>query len=166
MGTWGVPGYDLRQRRFGRLENIRGGEVGGTLSYWILKTDTDVYPFDQLEREGHAVWDGVTNALALKHIRSMAKGDSALIYHSGQGKELIGLARITSAPYPDPRHDDPKLSVVDVEADRRLPKPVSLSTIKADPAFADLGLVRLSRLSVIPVPAEQWKRLLAMAGLG
>jgi predicted RNA-binding protein with PUA-like domain len=136
-----------------------------SLSYWILKTDTDVYPYDQLEREGHAVWDGVTNALALKHIRSMSKGDSALIYHAGQGKELVGLARITSDPYPDPKQDDPKIVVVDVAAERPLPTRVSLSEVKADARFADLGLVRMSRLSVIPVPPDQWKSLLQMGGL-
>lgn len=136
------------------------------MAYWILKTDADTYPFDQLERERRAVWDGVTNALALKHIRSMAPGDAALIYHSNVGKEIVGLARIASAPYPDPKREDPKLVVVDLEADRRLPKPVALAAIKADPAFADLGLVRMSRLSVIPVPAEQWKKLLSMGGLG
>ena len=135
------------------------------MAYWILKTDADTYPFDQLERERRAVWDGVTNALALKHIRSMAPGDAALIYHSNVGKDLVGLARITSAPYPDPKRQDPKLVVVDLEADRRLPKPVSLATIKADPAFSDLGLVRMSRLSVIPVPPEQWRKLLSMGGV-
>ena len=135
------------------------------MAYWILKTDADTYPFDQLERERRAVWDGVTNALALKHIRSMAPGDAALIYHSNVGKDLVGLARITSAPYPDPKGQDPKLVVVDLEADRRLPKPVSLATIKADPAFSDLGLVRMSRLSVIPVPPEQWRKLLSMGGV-
>jgi predicted RNA-binding protein with PUA-like domain len=135
------------------------------VAYWILKTDADTYPFDQLERERRAVWDGVTNALALKHIRSMAPGDAALIYHSNVGKELVGLARITSAPYPDPKRDDPSLVVVDLEADRPLPKAVPLSAIKADPRFADLGLVRMSRLSVIPVPAEQWRDLLQMGGL-
>ena len=111
------------------------------------------------------MWDGVTNALALKHIRSMSLGDTAFIYHAGQGKELVGLARITSDPYPDPKHDDPKLVVVDVTAERRLPTRVTLSEIKADPRFADLGLVRMSRLSVIPVPSEQWKSLLQMGGL-
>jgi len=136
------------------------------VAYWILKTDADSYPFDQLERERRAVWDGVTNALALKHIRSMAPGDTALIYHSNVGKDLVGLARITSEPYPDPKRQDPKLVVVDLEADRRLPKPVSLAAVKADPAFSDLGLVRMARLSVIPVPAEQWRKLLSMAGLG
>ena len=132
--------------------------------YWILKTDADTYPFEQLERERRAVWDGVTNALALKHIRSMAKGDHALIYHSGDDKALVGLARIVSDPYPDPKSDDPMLVVVDIEAGRRVPRPVTLAEVKADPAFADLGLVRMSRLSVIPVPPDQWKRLLSLAG--
>jgi len=133
-------------------------------NFWILKTDTDTYPFDQLVRERRAVWDGVTNALALKHIRGMAKGDQVFIYHSGDEKSLVGLARIVSDPYPDPKAKDAKLTVVDVEAGDRLPRPVTLAEIKADPAFADLGLVRMSRLSVIPVPPEQWKRLLGMAG--
>jgi predicted RNA-binding protein with PUA-like domain len=135
------------------------------LNRWILKTDSDVYPFDQLERERRAVWDGVSNAVALKHIRSMAPGDPLMIYHSGATKEIVGLARVTSAPYPDPKAGDPKLSVVEVEVDRRLPKPVSLAAVKADPAFADLALVRQPRLSVIPVPESQWNRLLAMAGV-
>ena len=133
-------------------------------NYWILKTDADTYPFEQLERERRAVWDGVSNALALKHIRSMAKGDRAFIYHSGDEKALVGLARIVSDPYPDPKAGDPRLTVVDIEAGDRLPRPVTLAAVKADPAFADLGLVRMSRLSVIPVPPEQWSRLLGMAG--
>lgn len=136
------------------------------MAFWILKTDADTYPFDRLQREQRTVWDGVTNALALKHIRSMAAGDTALIYHSNVGKELVGLARIVSAPYPDPKSKDPKLVVVDLEADRRLPKPVTLAAIKADPAFSDLGLVRMSRLSVIPVPVEHWGALLRMGGIG
>jgi predicted RNA-binding protein with PUA-like domain len=136
------------------------------VAYWILKTDADTYPFDQLERERRAVWDGVSNALALKHIRSMAPGDAVLIYHSNVGKELVGLARVVSAPYPDPKQRDPKLVVVDLEVDRRLPRPVTLASVKADPAFSDLGLVRMSRLSVIPVPADQWQKLLALGGLG
>ena len=133
-------------------------------NYWILKTDADTYPFEQLERERRAVWDGVSNALALKHIRSMAKGDRAFIYHSGDEKALVGLARIVSDPYPDPKAGDPKLTVVDIEAGDRLPRPVTLAAVKADPAFADLGLVRMSRLSVIPVPPEHWSRLLGMGG--
>lgn len=136
------------------------------MNHWILKTDADVYPFEQLERERKAVWDGVSNPVALRHIRSMAPGDPLLIYHSGQGKELVGLARVASAPYQDPKKNDPKLSVVEVEAGKRLPKRVTLAAIKADPFFADLPLVRMPRLSVIPVPEAQWKKLLSLAGVG
>jgi predicted RNA-binding protein with PUA-like domain len=135
------------------------------LNRWILKTDSDVYPFDQLERERHAVWDGVSNPVALKHMRSMAAGDPLIIYHSGATKEIVGLARVTRAAYPDPKRDDPKLVVVDIEVDRRLPSTVSLAAIKADPAFADLALVRQPRLSVIPVPEAEWRKLMAMAGV-
>jgi predicted RNA-binding protein with PUA-like domain len=135
------------------------------LNRWILKTDSDVYPFDRLERERRTVWDGVSNAVALKHIRSMAPGDALLIYHSGATKEIVGLARVASAPYTDPKRGDPKLAVVEIEVGRRLPQTVSLAAIKADPAFADLGLVRTPRLSVMPVPDAQWKRLLEMGGL-
>jgi predicted RNA-binding protein with PUA-like domain len=132
------------------------------LNRWILKTDSDVYPYDQLERERRAVWDGVSNPVALKHMRSMAEGDPLMIYHSGATKEIVGLARVTRAAYPDPTN--PKLVVVDIEVDRRLPRAVSLAAIKADAAFADLALVRQPRLSVIPVPEPQWKKLMAMAG--
>ena len=135
------------------------------MNRWILKTDSDVYPYDQLERERRAVWDGVSNPVALKHMRSMAAGDPLLIYHSGATKEIVGLARVARAAYPDPKGSDPKLVVVDIEADRRLPRTVSLATIKADVAFADLALVRQPRLSVIPVPEPQWRKLLAMAGV-
>ena len=134
------------------------------MNHWILKTDSEVYPFEQLEQEHRAVWDGVSNPVALRHIRSMAPGDPLMIYHSGGSKEIVGLARVVSQPYPDPKRPDGKLSVVDIEAGRRLPRPVSLASIKADSAFSELPLVRQPRLSVIPVPPELWKRLLAMGG--
>ena len=134
------------------------------MNRWILKTDSDVYPFEQLEREGRAVWDGVSNPVALRHIRSMAPGDSLMIYHSGARKEIVGLARVVGAPYPDPKHPEGKLTVVEIAAGARLPRAVSLASIKADQFFADLALVRQPRLSVIPVPEPQWNRLLAMAG--
>jgi predicted RNA-binding protein with PUA-like domain len=135
------------------------------LNRWILKTDSDVYPFEQLEQERRAVWDGVSNPVALRHIRSMAPGDQLFIYHSGATKEIVGLARVVSNPYPDPKKQDSKLVVVDVEAGRRLPRTVPLSSIKADPFFADLPLVRQPRLSVIPVPEAQWEKLMEMAGV-
>jgi predicted RNA-binding protein with PUA-like domain len=133
--------------------------------HWILKTEPSTYGFTDLVRERRTRWEGVSNAVALKHLRSMLEGDDALIYHTGNEKSLVGLARIASAPYPDPARKDERLVVVDVEVGKALPRPVSLAEIKADPAFKDLGLVRLPRLSVVPVEPDQWKRLLAMAGL-
>jgi predicted RNA-binding protein with PUA-like domain len=133
--------------------------------HWILKTEPSTYGFSDLVRDRRTRWEGVSNAVALKHLRSMLEGDDALIYHTGNSKSLIGLARIVRAPYPDPSQQDERLVVVDVEAGKALPREVSLAEIKADPAFKDLGLVRLSRLSVVPVEPDQWKRLLAMAGL-
>jgi len=132
--------------------------------HWVLKTEPSAYGFPDLVRDRRTRWEGVSNAVALKHLRSMLEGDDALIYHTGNEKSLVGLARIASAPYPDPAQKDERLVVVDVEAGKALPRPVSLAEIKADPAFKDLGLVRLSRLSVVPVEPDQWKRLLAMAG--
>ncbi len=133
------------------------------MAHWILKTEPTTYAFADLVRERRTRWEGVSNAVALKHIRSMHEGDHALIYHTGNEKSLIGSARIVSEPYPDPAQADPKLVVVDLEAGTPLARPVTLAEIKADPAFRDLGLVRLSRLSVVPVEPTLWKRLLAMA---
>ena len=133
---------------------------------WILKTDADSYDFDELVRERRTMWDGVRNALALQHIRAMRRGDRVLIYHSGAEKAIVGLARIASDPYPVPSAADPKLAVVDVEAVRPLARPVPLAAVKADRALAELGLVRMSRLSVVPVSGAQWKRLMALAGEG
>jgi predicted RNA-binding protein with PUA-like domain len=132
---------------------------------WILKTDAEVYPFEQLERERRTRWDGVSNPVALRNIRTMTPGDPLLIYHSGAGKEIVGLARVASEPYPDPKQKKPDLVVVDVEVDRRLPQSVPLSAIKAEPVFAQSPLVRQPRLSVIPVSEEQWRKLLGMAGV-
>jgi predicted RNA-binding protein with PUA-like domain len=131
---------------------------------WILKTEPSEYSFDRLAREKRAVWDGVTNPLALRHLREMAVGDQVLIYHTGDEKAAVGLARVVRAAYPDPKGNDPKHVVVDVEYVQPLKQPVTLKAVKADPAFADFPLVRMGRLSVVPATAEQWKRLLAMAG--
>lgn len=132
------------------------------MAYWLLKTEPSSYSFADLQRDGSTVWDGVANAQALIHIRNMQPGDQALIYHSGDERAVIGRAAITSAPYPDPQLDDPKRVVVDLRVGERLPRSISLSTIKADPDFAQLGLVRQGRLSVMPVTEEQWHKLLAL----
>ena len=134
------------------------------MNYWILKTEPSTYSFDDLQREKSAVWDGVKNPLALKHLRSMVRGDELLIYHSGEQRAAIGRARVTKAAYPDPKKNDPKLIVVDLAAGARLPSPVTLAVIKTDPAFRDLALVRMPRLWVVPASAAQWKRLLKLGG--
>lgn len=131
------------------------------MNYWILKTEPTAYAFDQLVREKTAVWDGVTNPVALKNIRAMAKGDAVCIYHTGDEKSCVGLASVASAPYPDPK--DGKLVVVELKAGKKLARPVTLAAIRADGSFNDLALVRMPRLSVVPATAAQWSRLMAMA---
>ena len=132
------------------------------MAYWLLKSDPETYGFTDLERDRRTTWDGVSNPQALIHLRQMARGDQVLVYHSGRDKAVIGHATVAKGAYPDPKRGDPKLVVVDLAVGPRLAAPVALATIKADPAFADLGLVRQSRLSVMPVSAAQWKRLAAL----
>ncbi len=133
-------------------------------SYWIVKTEPSTYSFDELERTGKTVWDGVRNNLALKYLRAMNPGDRVLVYHSGEQKAVVGMAEVASAAYPDPKHHDPKLAVVELKAAGRLGRPVPLAEIKKDRAFADLGLVRIGRLSVMPASAEQFRRLVKLGG--
>ena len=133
------------------------------MAYWLLKTEPDCYAWADLEKEKKTTWDGVSNALALKHIRTMKKGDLALIYHTGGERQAVGIAQITSAPYADPKQDDEKLAVVDLKAKKKLANPVGLDVIKADKAFAGWDLLRISRLSIVPVPESMWKRVAALA---
>ena len=134
-------------------------------SSWLLKTEPTTYSYDQLEKEGRTTWDGVRNNLALAHLRTMKAGDRVLIYHTGAEKAVIGLAKVAKAAYPDPKLQDPKLVVVDVVPERRLERPVTLAEVKAEASLKDLALVRMGRLSVMPVTPAQWKRLLEMGGL-
>ena len=129
------------------------------MHYWILKTEPSTYSFDDLVKDGSTVWDGVKNNLALKHIGAMQPGDRVIIYHSGKEKAAVGEATVISDPYPDPEGGDEKLIVVDIEAGEHLPSPVELKVIKSDEAFADLALVRMPRLSVVPATKAQWERI-------
>ena len=133
-------------------------------NYWIVKTEPSTYSYDDLERQKTAVWDGVKNNLALKHLRQMKPGDRVLVYHTGDEKAVVGLAEVMSEAYPDPKHKDAKLAVVALRALGRLTRPVPLAEIKKDRAFADLALVRIGRLSVMPASAEQFKRLEKLGG--
>ena len=132
---------------------------------WLLKTDPDDYTYDQLERDKKAVWDGVSNNLALQNLRQIKKGDALLIYHTGDDKAIAGLAEAASNAYPDPQANDPKLAVIDVKPKRRARRAVTLAEIKALPELAAFQLVRLPRLSVVPVSETEWQRLKAIAGL-
>ena len=133
------------------------------MQYWLLKTEPSVYSYADLQREGRTIWDGVTNNLALRYLRSMKKGDRAFIYHTGKEKALVGVAEVMSRPYADPEGEDPKIVVVDVKAREKLSRAVPLAEVKADSVFSDFKLVRLPRLSVMPVSQAQWRRLLSMA---
>lgn len=133
--------------------------------FWILKTEPSAYSYADLERDGRATWDGIRNAQALIHLRSMKQGDRVLVYHTGDEKAIVGMARIARGPYPDPKASDEKLAVVDLVPDKPVKHPITLAALKADPSFATLGLVRHSRLSVVPVLPEQWKRLLQAGGV-
>jgi len=133
------------------------------MAYWLLKTEPDCYSWDQLRADGKTVWDGIANALALKNLRTAVKGDLALIYHTGDQRSAVGIAKITSAPYPDPQQDDDRLTVVELKPLRALRHPVSLDQIKADPAFAGWDLLRISRLGVVPVPPKMWDRILELS---
>ncbi len=127
------------------------------MNRWILKTEPGSYSFDMLAKEGTARWDGVTNPVALRNIKAMAKGDLVGIYHTGDEKAVVGSATVASAPYADPK--DEKLTVVDIKAGKKIAAPVTLAAIRAMKEFADSPLVRQPRLSVIPVTDQQWKAL-------
>jgi len=129
------------------------------MAHWLLKTEPDSYPWDQLVKDKKTIWNGITNATALKHMRTMKKGDTAIIYHTGDERAAVGIAEITSNPYPDPKQKDEKLVVFDLKPKKKLPQPVTLNDIKSDPTFAGWDLLRISRLSVVPVPDKMWARL-------
>lgn len=129
------------------------------MQYWLLKTEPDDYSWKDLVRDKSATWNGVTNALALKHLRSMKKGDLALVYHTGRERRAVGVAEVKSPPYHDPKEKNDKLAVVDLRPKKMLARPVALPQIKADPAFAGWDFLRIGRLSVVPVPPAMWKRI-------
>jgi predicted RNA-binding protein with PUA-like domain len=131
---------------------------------WLVKSEPTAYSFRQLQDDRRTVWDGVKNPLALKHLAAMRAGDRVLVYHTGSEKAVVGTARVAGAAYPDPRLKDPKRLVVDLAAGTALPRPVSLAEIKeGSRTFAGFDLVRLPRLSVMPVSEAQWAAIEALA---
>ncbi len=134
------------------------------MAYWLLKSEPQDYSWADLEQAGRTVWNGVKNPLALKYLRAMQPADEALIYHTGIERRVVGVAEIITEAYPDPALDESKLLVVDIQAVRSLPQPVTLTQIKQSSHFTGFELIRLPRLSVVPVSVEHWQQILQLAG--
>ena len=126
---------------------------------WLVKEEPETYGYDRIVRDGKTVWAGVKNPLAQIHLRSIRKGDHVFYYHSGKVKAVVGIAKATCDAYPDPADPSGKLFAVDFAPERKLSNPVTLATIKADKVFASFPLVRISRLSVMPVTEAEWSRI-------
>jgi predicted RNA-binding protein with PUA-like domain len=134
------------------------------MSYWLVKSEPSTYSWEQLEKDGQTVWDGVRNYAARNHLKAMKKGDQVLFYHSNEGLEIVGIAKVSKEAYQDPTTDEDAWVVVDLKPYKRLKKPVSLTQIKADKRLAEMALVRLGRLSVQPVTEKEWKIIMEYAG--
>jgi predicted RNA-binding protein with PUA-like domain len=131
---------------------------------WLLKSEPDVYSYDDLVREGETDWTGVRNNAAALNLKTMREGDRALFYHSNIGKEVVALARISAPAFPDPTDPTGRWVAVKVKPEASLARPVTLAEMKANPALAGFELIRQSRLSVVPVRDEEWAEILRMAG--
>jgi predicted RNA-binding protein with PUA-like domain len=131
---------------------------------WLVKTDPDTYAWDDLVKDGGTRWDGVRNAEARNSLAAMRAGERVLFYHSGGDKAVVGLARVKKAAYPEPGAGDPRWLAVDLAPVEPLARPVSLAAIKAERSLAKIRLVTHSRLSVMPIETEAFRRILSMAG--
>jgi len=127
------------------------------MNYWLVKSEPDAFSWDQQVANGIEPWTGVRSYQARNNLRAMQTGDLAFFYHSNEGKEIVGIVEVVREAYPDPSAESGDWVCVDMRAVRPFVKPVTLAEMKADPALADLSLLRLSRLSVAPVTAEQWR---------
>jgi predicted RNA-binding protein with PUA-like domain len=136
------------------------------MAQWLVKEEPENYSYTQLEKDGKTVWAGVRNPLAQKHLRSIRKGDRIFFYHTGKEKAVVGIAKATSDAYPDPAIASGALFVVDIVPEKPLNNPVTLAAIKAEKSFAAFALVRMSRLSVMPVTDEEWARIETMSRSG
>ncbi len=132
-------------------------------NYWLVKSEPHKYAWDQLVKDGKTFWDGVRNYQARNNLKTMAKGDLVLFYHSNEGKEIVGLAKVDKTYYQDPTTEDPNWVVVDLVPLHPLKKAVSLATIKADPLLSEMALVKQGRLSVMPLKIEEFDRIIALS---
>jgi predicted RNA-binding protein with PUA-like domain len=126
---------------------------------WLVKEEPTHYGFDALVKDKQTVWSGVRNALAQKHLRAIKRGDRIFYYHTGDERAVVGIAKAVSDPYPDPEDTSGKYAAIDIAPVKRLPRPVTLAEIKADAAFESFPLVRIARLSVMPVTDAEWARI-------
>ena len=134
-----------------------------TKSYWLMKSEPDVYSWDDLVAEGEGTWDGVRNHAAKLHLQAMRKGDEAFFYHSNIGLEIVGIMKISVPGLKDPKDETGKWAAVKVKPVRKLARPVSLKQIKATPHLAAMEMLRQSRLSVAPVRPDEWATIVAMS---
>lgn len=133
------------------------------MGYWLIKEEPTHYSFDDLVKDKKTTWDGVRNNLAQKHLRSIKKGDTVMYYHTGNEKSVVGIAKAVSDAYPDPEEEDSKIVVVDIAPSKKLKNPVTLDAIKKNSKFKEFELVRIPRLSVMPVPKKLWDEILKMS---
>lgn len=134
------------------------------MNYWLVKSEPFKYSWDQFQKDGKTFWDGVRNYAARNNLKAMQKGDKVFFYHSNEGLEIVGIAEVAKTAYQDPTTDDPNWVVVDLKPHKKLPRPVTLAQIKAEPKLANMALVKLSRLSVGPVTEEEYHQIMKMAG--
>jgi predicted RNA-binding protein with PUA-like domain len=134
------------------------------MSYWLVKSEPDVYGWDDLVKEKQTAWSGVRNYAARIHMKAMKKGDEVLFYHSNEGMEIVGIAKVIKEFYQDPTTEDTNWVAVDIKPVKKLKKPVSLTQIKQDKHLQEMALVRLGRLSVQPVTEKEWKIVMELAG--
>ena len=134
------------------------------MAYWLLKSEPFKYPWDQLVKDKKTFWDGVRNYAARNNLRAMKKGDLAFFYHSNEGTEIVGIAKIVGEAYQDPTTTEEAWLAVDVAPVRKLKKPVTLAQIKAEPSLSQMALIRLGRLSVQPVTETEWIKVMELAG--
>jgi predicted RNA-binding protein with PUA-like domain len=135
------------------------------MNYWLVKSEPVKYSWEQFVKEGKTFWDGVRNYAARNNLKAMQKGDHVFFYHSNEGLAIVGIAEVVKPAYQDPTTDDPNWVVVDLKPLKALPKPVTLEQLKADPAFENMDLVRLSRLSVGTVKPAEYKKIMKLGGL-
>ena len=134
------------------------------MAYWLLKSEPAVYSFDDLAKEKQTCWSGVRNYAARLHLRNMKKGDEAFFYHSNEGTDIVGIAKISKEAYQDPTTTDDRWVAIDIKPIKKLKQPVSLAEIKKVSSLANMALVRIGRLSCQPVTDDEWKIILQMAG--